>query len=730
MKNENSFFNESSIKQSDFDQQVDLYDDNSISLEVDEKKNMNNENQIKNKNSKFKTKKMDENNSKINIDDLMAEIEHVPSNENEKSDNILDTMKKEDEKNNIPIHGELEDLAKFINSSFHPEEEEKKETKIIEKKEESEIKNLDINSLINKNNLSNKSFDSNLINNISQNNQNEIMSLGQNQNNEAGSIISNEINYIPKQTEEGEFQTFEINKDNFEEIQSIEKEKEAASQPVSLKNNYHNNSNIEVFESIKDLPKPIDQSIQKQLPNSETVSKSSKKKKPNLFTTISNQNKKASNNLKSNQTNISLSAKTIKDFPFFMCPFCNKDTPIITSLSSIKDPKTEIIYDKISTLCSCGGNTLPLREYISKLIKQNLSPNGNCYNPRHPSTLGIAFCGKCNRFLCASCLEYHNDYLPKHITSPYKIPTFSKCLAHINNDINDYCETCRIGLCDECTDHLNHSIISIDEYWRQLNEKLPFKTMNQCVEYTNSCTKIAENQKNKFIQYIDDFIKRLNKYKTDIEESYKKSISRVRAQAKLIQLTYSNFICFRKNYYQMQNMNNVSFICPTVYLCLDNDFLKGLKGYEEYVKAESIIEFNVGTKITKEEIDDLFSRYPITNKLTDLNESKSGEIIPILFKAFNQKGIYYGECVKKKRHGRGIQFNNNGDIYEGYWDNGKIIKGRIKYSNGNVYEGEIKEDKEDGYGTKTYKNGEEYKGYFREGRKVSQTFIEKIIEEK
>ena len=117
---------------------------------------------------------MDENNSKINIDDLMAEIEHVPSNENEKSDNILDTMKKEDEKNNVPIHGELEDLAKFINSSFHPEEEEKKETKIIEKKEESEIKNLDINSLINKNNLSNKSFDSNLINNISQNNQNEI----------------------------------------------------------------------------------------------------------------------------------------------------------------------------------------------------------------------------------------------------------------------------------------------------------------------------------------------------------------------------------------------------------------------------------------------------------------------------------------------------------------------------------------------------------------------------
>lgn len=122
-------------------------------------------------------------------------------------------------------------------------------------------------------------------------------------------------------------------------------------------------------------------------------------------------------------------------------------------------------------------------------------------------------------------------------------------------------------------------------------------------------------------------------------------------------------------------------------------------------------------------------------KILDLETSSSTQgvhgCVPLFFKAYNSKGVYFGECEKKKRHGRGIQFNNNGDVFEGYWNNGHIIKGKIKWANGNEYEGQIKNDRENGKGVKRYKNGEVYKGIFKDGRRISKTlFLEKIIEEK
>ena len=127
-----------------------------------------------------------------------------------------------------------------------------------------------------------------------------------------------------------------------------------------------------------------------------------------------------------------------------------------------------------------------------------------------------------------------------------------------------------------------------------------------------------------------------------------------------------------------------------------------------------------------EDLDKLMTKYPMQNQ----SDTMTNESIPTLFKAINSKGIYYGECKRKRRNGRGIQFNTNGDIYEGYWNDGDIIKGKITFNNGNVYEGEIKNEKEDGYGIKKYKNGDEYKGYFKEGRKISKTFMAKMIEDK
>ena len=95
-------FNESSIKLTDSIVKDDIH-----SIELNDENNNNN-----------KMNKEDKD-SQINIDDLMAQIENPPAENN---------------KDNPHMHTELEDIENFINSSFHPEKEKPKEE---EKKEQS-----------------------------------------------------------------------------------------------------------------------------------------------------------------------------------------------------------------------------------------------------------------------------------------------------------------------------------------------------------------------------------------------------------------------------------------------------------------------------------------------------------------------------------------------------------------------------------------------------------------
>ena len=75
------------------------------------------------------------------------------------------------------------------------------------------------------------------------------------------------------------------------------------------------------------------------------------------------------------------------------------------------------------------------------------------------------------------------------------------------------------------------------------------------------------------------------------------------------------------------------------------------------------------------------------------------------------KTLYYGEWdVDNNNHyGRGIKIWPNGDIYIGYWQNGKLYgKGKLYYSDGDIYEGDWLNDKRNGYGAYIYKDGTRY----------------------
>jgi len=81
-------------------------------------------------------------------------------------------------------------------------------------------------------------------------------------------------------------------------------------------------------------------------------------------------------------------------------------------------------------------------------------------------------------------------------------------------------------------------------------------------------------------------------------------------------------------------------------------------------------------------------------------------------------GIYYGETINGRRHGKGILLRSNKGSYEGDWENDlKHGEGLEFASNGSIYEGQYRNGKPDGYGIFLWPNGELYEGDWKSGIK-------------
>jgi hypothetical protein len=57
-------------------------------------------------------------------------------------------------------------------------------------------------------------------------------------------------------------------------------------------------------------------------------------------------------------------------------------------------------------------------------------------------------------------------------------------------------------------------------------------------------------------------------------------------------------------------------------------------------------------------------------------------------------GVYEGHYCETKRHGRGKEMDLAGNIFEGAYERGNAVRGKMSYENGDVYIGELNEDEE------------------------------------
>ena len=120
----------------------------------------------------------------------------------------------------------------------------------------------------------------------------------------------------------------------------------------------------------------------------------------------------------------------------------------------------------------------------------------------------------------------------------------------------------------------------------------------------------------------------------------------------------------------------------------------------------------------KQKIPEIANNYMIENVLNIPENVPTNRITyemkPIKFENGN---IYSGNWNEKyKMDGLGQYYIDEGNLFiEGIWDDGKLIYGRIFYSNDNIYEGQIKDSNYNGKGKLIFNNGEIYEGDFVDG---------------
>ena len=622
-----------------------------------------------------------------------------------------------------------------------------------------EIKNIEIKQNINNSPNNNFIYEENNLGNGNNKKTNiSIVEYNSNQNEDENKLLFNincQFSKI-KKNEDNENENVNENninnsKNNNDNNDDIDLNK-IIEENLALKKNKRNNNIISKrFELLKKNKKKIT-NTSSSIPLNTNTNTSNTLLKNNIIYNENNNTNKISKNTLINSINENNNY-------VYLCPYCRKETPEIIKLRGVQDNINKQTIDKISISCLCGKYDLDLIDYINILEQKNLFQNKeNCYNENHGPIKASLYCSKCDKWFCEQCLNFHKSLLPDHIITPTKIPKFSKCLIHPNNDILFFCNKCKIGMCEKCklSSHSDHFAYSINDYFNKAYISLPFKSFEELNEFIEHCNRISEKEKNSYINYIDDMINKLNKLKNEIIDNYNISKKRRLTQQKLIKYLFGNFICFNDNYQQIKNMNSINYICPTLFLYNDINFIKNANNYSLYLKKESFIEINPDKKLDKDELNNIFDKYKailkemINNNSIDTNnninnnynsnksnkiyintlQSESNYIYPKLFKIYNNTGIYYGEINNNKRNGIGKQFNNKNE-FEGIWDNGEIIKGKAIYfsEQGNIiYEGEFKDGLENGYGEKFYPNNRVYKGIFINGKIDSKYEIQKKLE--
>ena len=198
------------------------------------------------------------------------------------------------------------------------------------------------------------------------------------------------------------------------------------------------------------------------------------------------------------------------------------------------------------------------------------------------------------------------------------------------------------------------------------------------------------NQLKNIVIILDNLIFQINQSKNEIEKLNNYNVNYINS----IKQSNINKIKGKK----VENINSI--------ISLNKIF-----DYINYERKLKIINYN---KNIQNKININLENYKIYNRIYFIGE-KNGKGLE-----FNSNGEFYeGEFKNGKRNGKGREYNNNGNLFEGEYLNGKRNGiGKEYNNNGIIFEGQYFNGKRNGKGIEYYDNHQiKYEGEYLNGKK-------------
>ena len=227
---------------------------------------------------------------------------------------------------------------------------------------------------------------------------------------------------------------------------------------------------------------------------------------------------------------------------FLKCRECQK-IPLIT-------PFLKNNHINLQLKCKCGIKKMTSEKFLenTRTTKMN-SKIPICFREKfhklnkdeNKKYKGTLFCIECQKWLCNSCYNEHNEYVDNHHFSSCEIIMNIKCQNHIKEKSKYYCENCSEKICKLCIENhkkKNHNII-------KLKDIIPNDNFTEILkEFQNVVKEFKQNNfisKQKIVNQLNDEITNLKKAINKIEASYKKNYMINYELSKLIENIIQNY---------------------------------------------------------------------------------------------------------------------------------------------------------------------------------------------
>lgn len=294
----------------------------------------------------------------------------------------------------------------------------------------------------------------------------------------------------------------------------------------------------------------------------------------------------------------------------YLCPDCRNILEILDIDAENGYIKTKCIIDDIKEY--------PIEKFFEKTKKFGFNKKykcANCEEIQSDKNNKYTYCSLCEKEFCSNCSNnFTTNKIKKHKMN-HKQSCFpvdekpSKCLKHINYEINAFCETCNENVCDEDLKLIHNT-----------KEHSVIKYISLQNEIKCSLDKIKKKNED---------LKNIIKFNWTIINSYEN---------------------FKNNYFHIKSILNlgesisiekkISKISKEELICMENNLEKKLKMQKDAIKElQNLYQIKLNGNeekllLKKRHLDDkgleLISKIPFKNlKEIDLSENDISDISPL-----------------------------------------------------------------------------------------------------